>query len=77
MNGMRRDGIRGINKILNTGRLLIKSIPIGATTVMVSVITRIFTIGTIVVRVVGGRKDFMVAQLKNPNLRHGDLALVK
>ncbi|MFA5183567.1 MAG: hypothetical protein WC405_19845 [Syntrophales bacterium] len=39
--------------------------------------TRIFTIGTIVVRVVGGRKDFMVAQLKNPNLRDRDLARVK
>jgi len=74
---MSRGGIRGINNILNTGRLLLKSIPIGATTVMVSVMTRIFTIGTIVVRVVGGRKDFMVAQLKDPNLRYSDLALVK
>jgi len=74
---MSRGGIRGINNILNTGRLLLKSIPIGATTVMVSVMTRIFTIGTIVVRVVGGRKDFMVAQLKDPNLRYRDLALVK
>ncbi len=77
MTGMGRDGIRGINKILNMGRLLPKSIPIGATTVMVSVMTRIFIIGTIVARAKGGRKDFMVAQLKDPNLWHGGLALVK
>jgi hypothetical protein len=74
---MSRGGIRGINNILNTGRLFLKSTPIGATTVMVSVMTRIFIIGTIVARAKGGRKDFMVAQLKDPNLRHEGLALVK
>jgi hypothetical protein len=74
---MSRGGIRGINKILNTGRLLLKSIPIGATTVMVSVMTRIFIIGTIVARAKDGRKDPMVAQLKDTNLRARDQALLK
>jgi len=44
---------------------------------MVSVMTRIFIIGTIVARAKGGRKDSMVAQLKDPNLRDGDPVLLK
>jgi RPA family protein len=44
---------------------------------MVSVMTRIFIIGTIVARAKDGRKDSMVAQLKDPNLRDGDQALLK
>jgi len=74
---MRRSGIRGINKILNTGRPLLKSIPIGAATGMVSVMTRIFITSTIVARAKDGRKDTMVAQLKDPNLRDRDLPLLK
>jgi hypothetical protein len=57
---MVRCGIRGINKILITGRVLLNGIPIGAPTNIVSAITGIFTISTIVARVEVGIKDSMV-----------------
>ena len=51
--------MRGINKILITGRILNKSIPIGADIALVSVMTRIFIINTIVARGEVGIKDSM------------------
>ena len=45
--------------ILITGRILNKSIPIGADITLVSVMTRIFTISTIVARGEAGIKDSM------------------
>ncbi len=58
---MSRGGIRGINKIFNITKLLLKSIPISTTTIMVSVTTRIFIIGPIVAKAVSGRKGSMIA----------------
>jgi hypothetical protein len=75
--GMSRSGIRGINKILNTGITLNKSTPIGANTVMVSVMSRIFMKNTIVARAKDGRKDSMAVRVRDPNLRAGERVLVK
>ena len=47
----------GINTILITGRVLIKSTPIGADIALVSVMTRIFIIRTIAARGEVGIKD--------------------
>jgi hypothetical protein len=66
MTGMRRGGIRGISKILITGRVLLSGIPIGAPTNIVSVITRIFIISTIVARVAVGIKASVVSILPQP-----------
>jgi hypothetical protein len=55
--------MRGINKILITCRILNKSIPIGADIAWVSVMTRIFTINTIVARGKAGIKDSMAFAL--------------
>ena len=74
---MSRSGIRGINNILNIGRVLLKSIPIGASTVMVNIMTRISIISTIVARAKDGRKDFMAVRAKDPMLRAGGLPLGK
>jgi hypothetical protein len=74
---MSRGGIHGINKILNTGKILSDSILIGADTNLASIMTRIFITGTIVARAVGGRKDSMSEPLKDPNLRDRDLVLLK
>ena len=60
MTGMSRSGMRGINTILITGRILNKIIPIGADTTPVSIMTRIFIINTIAARGEGGIKDSMV-----------------
>jgi hypothetical protein len=61
--------MRGINKILITGRILNKSIPIGADIALVSVMTRIFIINTIVARGEAGIKDSMAfVLLKLPDL---------
>ena len=65
---MRRSGMRGINTILITGRLLNKSIPIGADIALVSVMTRIFIISTIVARGKVGIKDSMASVLLEPLL---------
>jgi hypothetical protein len=48
--------MRGINTILITGKILSDSIPIGADTEPVSIMTRIFIISTIVARVAVGIK---------------------
>jgi hypothetical protein len=59
LTGMGQIGIPGINNILNMCRLLRKDIPIGAATIMVSVMTRIFITGIILARAAGGRKGSM------------------
>jgi hypothetical protein len=69
--------MRGIRDILNTGKILSDSILIGVDTNLASIMTRIFITGTIVARAVGGRKDSMVAPLKDPNHRDRDLVRVK
>ena len=69
--------MRGINNIRNTGRLFLKSIPIGAITVMVSVMTRIFITGIIVARAKAGREDTKVAPLKDLDPRARDPVLGK
>jgi hypothetical protein len=81
---MSQGGIPGINNILNTGRVSIKGILIGATTVPAGIMMRIFTTGTIAARAVGGRKEPMVPAKSapdpvqvRPRLGAGDLALVK
>jgi hypothetical protein len=61
MTGMRRGGIRGINKIPFTTKLLRKGIPIGTDTVPVIAMTRISIIGTIMAKGRGGIKDSMAA----------------
>jgi hypothetical protein len=57
---MSRGGRPGINAILITGRLLNKSIPIGADIALVIAMTRIFITSTIVARGKVGIKDSMV-----------------
>lgn len=59
--GMRRSGMRGINAIRITGRLLSKSIPIGADIASVNIMTRIFIISTIAARGKVGIKDSMAS----------------
>jgi hypothetical protein len=59
MTGMRRCGLRGINKIPFTTKLLRKGIPIGTDTVPVIAMTRISIIGIIMARGRGGIKDSM------------------
>jgi hypothetical protein len=66
LTGMHQGGIRGINKILITGKIFSASIPIGKDTTLVSVMTRIFIISTIVARVKDGIKDSMVLVLPPP-----------
>jgi hypothetical protein len=58
----------GINAILITGRLLNKSIPIGADIALVSVMTRIFIINTIAGTGRGGIKDSMATVPQQPLL---------
>ena len=58
--------MRGTDKILITGRILIKSIPIGADITLVSIMTRIFIINTIVARGKGGIKASMASVLLEP-----------
>ena len=65
-SGMRRSGMRGINAIRITGRLLNKSIPIGADIASVSVMTRIFIISTIAARGKVGIKDSMASVRRRP-----------
>jgi hypothetical protein len=63
---MNRGGISGIREILITGKIFSDSIPIGANTKLVSVMTRIFITGTIAGRVQGGIKDSMASALLEP-----------
>jgi hypothetical protein len=63
---MLQGGIRGINKILNTIRVLLNGIPIGAPTSIVGVITRIFIISTIAVMVKVGIEASVVSVLPEP-----------
>ena len=51
--------MRGIKTILITGRILNNSIPIGADTMQVSIMTRIFIINTIAARGEVGIRDSM------------------
>ena len=60
--------MHGINTIRITGRILIKSIPIGADIALVSVMTKIFIIRTIVARGKVGIKDSMESVLLEPLL---------
>jgi hypothetical protein len=69
--------MRGINNILNTGGLFLKSIPIGAITVLVRVMTRIFTISIIAARAKAGREASRGAPSTDPNPGDLDQALVK
>jgi hypothetical protein len=66
ITGMLRGGIRGINTILITGRVLRNDIPIGAAINILSVMARNFIISTIVARVKVGIKDSMVFVLLEP-----------
>ena len=68
-SGMRRNGMRGINAIRTTGRLLNKSIPIGVDIALVSVMTRIFIINTITAREKVGIKDSMASVPRRPPAR--------
>ncbi len=77
MTGTNRSGIPGINNILNTGRISLKGIPIGASTILASVTTRIFITGTIAARAKDGREVSRVAPLRDPNLRDQDTVLLK
>jgi len=61
--------MRGINTILITGKILSDSIPIGADTELVSIMTRIFIISTIVARVEVGIKASMAFVLPEPLVR--------
>jgi hypothetical protein len=70
---MLQGGIRGINKILITGRVLLNAIPIGAPTNIVGVITRIFIISTIVVMVKVGIEASVVSVLPEPQSRRSVL----
>ncbi len=63
LTGMNRGGISGIRDILITGKTFSDSIPIGADTKLVSVMTRIFITGTIAARVQVGIKDSMASVL--------------
>ena len=63
---MNRGGISGIREILITGKIFSDSIPIGADTKLVSVMTRIFITGTIAARVQVGIKDSMASVLLEP-----------
>ena len=76
LTGMRRGGITGINNILNMCRLLRKDTPIGAPTIMVSIMTRISITGIIPARAPGGRKASMV-RLQAPNPRDGGKSLLQ
>jgi hypothetical protein len=58
--------MRGTDTILITGRILIKSIPIGADIASVSVMTRIFIINTIAARGKVGIKDSRASVLLEP-----------
>ena len=58
--------MRGTDTILITGRILIKSIPIGADITLVSIMTRIFIMPTIVARGKVGSKDSMASVLPGP-----------
>ena len=57
ITGMGRGGIRGIRDILITGQIFSDNIPIGADTMLVSIMTGIFIIGTIMARGEVGIKD--------------------
>ena len=63
---MNRGGISGIRDSLITGKVFSNSIPIGADTKLVSVMTRIFITGTIAARVQVGIKDSMASVLLEP-----------
>ena len=63
---MNRGGISGIREILITGKIFSDSIPIGADTKLVSVMTRIFITATIAARVQVGIKDSMASVLLGP-----------
>jgi hypothetical protein len=65
---MLRGGIRGINKVLTTGRVLLNGIPIGATTNIPGITTRIFMNSTIVARVAVGIKASMGSVLPEPQV---------
>ena len=58
---MNRGGISGIRDSLITGKVFSNSIPIGADTKLVSIMTRIFISGTIAARVLVGIKDSMAS----------------
>jgi len=58
--------MRGTNTIRITGRILNKSFPIGADTIMVSVTTRIFMISTTAARGEVGIKDSRASVLLEP-----------
>jgi hypothetical protein len=58
--------MRGINTILITGKIFSDSIPIGADTEPVSIMTRIFIISTIVARVAVGIKASVAFVLPEP-----------
>ena len=63
---MHRIGMRGINAIRITGRILNKSIPIGGDTRLAGIMTRIFIISTIAARVEVGIKDSKAAVPRQP-----------
>jgi len=58
---MNRGGISGIRDSRITGKIFSDSIPIGADTKLVSIMTRIFITGTIAARVLVGIKDSMAS----------------
>ena len=62
MTGMSRGGMRGIRDILITGQIFSDSIPIGADTKLVSIMTRIFIINTIAAKGEVGIKDSMAVK---------------
>src|SRR5664280_2724604 len=68
ITGMGRTGIRGINKIRITCRVLHKSIPITVGTMLVRLMTRIFIMPTIVARGKAGIRDSMASVLEPPVL---------
>jgi hypothetical protein len=62
---MGRGGMRGIEPVLFTGKILIEVTPIGAGTMQANVMTRDFIMSTIVGRAPAGRKGI----LGEPTLR--------
>jgi len=69
--------MRGINKILITGRIFSKRIPIGASTVKVGVMTRNFLNNTNMGRLESGKKDSVVTPLLQPLQADRDQDLVR
>jgi hypothetical protein len=66
ITGMGRTGTRTINKIRSTCSVLLNSIPIGAIIILVSAMTRIFTISTIRAKGEVGIKASMAARPLEP-----------